>query len=166
MCECALVVQDFTKELIRFGAVHWCPVAPVRPGAVIEGQDPQEGGLSRRNGIARIDRNVSPINPPLSFPCAIIACHCLSALRTRMTFERGCISRAPKWLKKAEVIWLACTAGSQPASTCKNGCRCGHECICARACAPQAFSQCLQGGLEGGWSRKPPAALIAAHWFA
>lgn len=55
--------QDFTKELIRFGAVHWCPVPPVRPGAAAAGQNPDVGGLTRSNGIARTNKNPGQSQP-------------------------------------------------------------------------------------------------------
>ena len=33
--------QDFAKELIRFGAVHWCAVLPARADSV-HASDPQQ----------------------------------------------------------------------------------------------------------------------------
>ncbi|BDA46168.1 probable mitochondrial RNA pseudouridine synthase Rpusd4 [Coccomyxa sp. Obi] len=55
--------QDFTKELIRFGAIHWCPVPPVRAGAAAHGQVPEKEESMRRNAIATIGKNPGHSQP-------------------------------------------------------------------------------------------------------
>lgn len=56
-----MVLQEFVKELIRFGAVHWCPVLPNRAGLASEGeQNEEQNELARRTAIARVGKSVSP----------------------------------------------------------------------------------------------------------
>ena len=48
-----LAVQEFVLELIRYGAVHWCPVPPQPPGkeSVLQLQDLSPAFIARQAAL-------------------------------------------------------------------------------------------------------------------